>query len=66
MAGRRVTKVFALGGYGTVGLQAITLLAQSGLVTEITVAGRDLARAEKAAAEIGEKGVAVQADGTDE
>jgi len=59
-------KVFALGGYGKVGLPAIKLLAQSDLVTEIAVAGRSLERAEKAAREIGEKAIAVHADGTDE
>ena len=59
-------KVFALGGYGKVGLAAIKLLAQSDLVTGIAVAGRNLERAEEAAAEIGEKGTAVHADGTDE
>jgi hypothetical protein len=59
-------KVFALGGYGKVGLPAIKLLAASDLVTEIAVAGRNLERAEQAAREIGEKAVAVQADGTDE
>jgi hypothetical protein len=59
-------KVFALGGYGKVGLPAIKLLSQSDLVTEIAVAGRSLERAEKAATEIGEKAVAVHADGTDE
>jgi hypothetical protein len=59
-------KVFALGGYGKVGVPAIELLAQSDLVTEIAVVGRSLERAEKAAAGIGEKGVGVQADGTDE
>jgi hypothetical protein len=59
-------KVFALGGYGKVGLPAIKLLAQSDLVTEIAVVGRNLERAEKAAREIGDKAVAVQADGTDE
>jgi hypothetical protein len=59
-------KVFALGGYGKVGLPAIKLLAQSDLVTEIAIVGRSLERAEKAAAEIGEKTIAVHADGTDE
>jgi hypothetical protein len=59
-------KVFALGGYGKVGLPAIKLLAASDLVTEIAVVGRSLERAEEAAGEIGEKGVAVHADGTDE
>jgi hypothetical protein len=59
-------KVFALGGYGKVGIPAIKLLAQSDLVTEIAIVGRNLERAEKAATEIGEKAVAVHADGTDE
>ena len=59
-------KVFALGGYGKVGLPAIKLLARSDLITEIAVAGRSLERAEKAAAEIGEKAIVVHADGTDE
>jgi len=59
-------KVFALGGYGKVGLPAIKLLAQSDLVTEIAIVGRSLERAEKAATEIGEKTIAVHADGTEE
>jgi len=49
-----------------VGFPAIKLLAQSDLVTEIAIAGRSLERAEKAAAEIGEKAIAVHADATDE
>ena len=59
-------KVFALGGYGKVGFPAIKLLAQSDLVTEIAIVGRNLQRAEKAVTEIGEKAIAVHADGTDE
>ena len=59
-------KVFALGGYGKVGLPAIKLLAESELVSEIAVAGRCLERAEEATTEIGEKAIAVHADGTDE
>jgi len=59
-------KVFALGGYGKTGLPAIKLLVESDLVTEIAIAGRNLERAEKVAAEIGEKALAVQVDGTDE
>ncbi len=59
-------KVFALGGYGKVGLPAIQLLARSDLVTEIAVVGRNLQRSEKAAMEIGKKAIAVRADGTDE
>ncbi len=59
-------KVFVLGGYGKVGLPAVKLLARTGLVTGIAVAGRDLGRAEKVAAELGDVAIAVQADGTDE
>lgn len=59
-------KIFTLGGYGKVGLQANKLLAQSELVTEIAIVGRNLEHAEKAATEIGEKAIAIQADGTDE
>ena len=59
-------KIFALGGYGKVGLPAIQLLAQSDLVTEIAIAGRSLERADKAAVTIGEKAIAVQADAIDE
>jgi len=59
-------KVFALGGYGKVGLPANMLLAQSDQVSEIAIVGRNLELAEKAATEIGEKAIAIQADGTDE
>ncbi len=59
-------KVFALGGYGKVGFPAIKLLAQIDLVTEIAIVGRSLKLAEKVAREIGEKAIAIHADGTDE
>ena len=59
-------KVFALGGYGKVGLPAVQLLARSDLVTEIAIAGRSIERAEKMATEIGKKAIAVHVDGTDE
>lgn len=59
-------KIFALGGYGKTGISAIKLLAQSKMVTEIAIVGRSLERAEKAAAEIGEKAIAVRADAADE
>jgi len=59
-------KVFALGGYGKVGFPAIKLLVQSDLVTEIAIVGRSLERAEKAAAEMGDKATAVHVDGSDE
>ncbi len=59
-------KVFVLGGYGKTGLPAIKLLVKSDLVSKIAVAGRDLGQAEKVTKEIGEKAIAVQADGADE
>lgn len=59
-------KAFVLGGYGKVGFPAMKLIAQSDLITEVAVAGRNLERIEKAAREIGEKAIAVYADGTDE
>jgi len=59
-------KVFILGGYGAVGLPSAELLAEGDLVSEIALAGRSLARAEKAAAQIGEKAKAVRVDGADE
>ncbi|HEY44522.1 MAG TPA: hypothetical protein G4O11_11130 [Anaerolineae bacterium] len=59
-------RIFALGGYGKVGLPASRLLAQSDMVTEIAIAGRSLDRAERAAKGIGEKAIAVQADAADE
>ncbi|MBW8010347.1 MAG: hypothetical protein FVQ83_03775 [Chloroflexi bacterium] len=59
-------KVFILGGYGAVGVPSAELLAKSDLVSEIAFAGRNMERAEKAAAEIGDKARAVQVDGADE
>ncbi|MCJ7490463.1 MAG: saccharopine dehydrogenase NADP-binding domain-containing protein [Thermoplasmata archaeon] len=59
-------KVFVLGGYGAVGLPSAELLVESDLVSEIAVAGRSMERAQRAAAEIGEKAIAVQVDGADE
>jgi saccharopine dehydrogenase-like NADP-dependent oxidoreductase len=58
-------KVFALGGYGKTGFAAIKLLAKSNLITEIAIVGRNIEHAEKAVVEIGEKAIAVQADGMD-
>jgi len=45
-------RVFILGGYGKTGPPAARLLAQSGIVTEITIAGRTPERATAAAAEL--------------
>ena len=42
-------KIFALVGYGKTGFPAIKFLAKSNLVTKITIAGRNLDLAEKAA-----------------
>ncbi len=59
-------KVFMLGGYGEVGLPSAKLLVESDLVNEIALAGRNMERAQHAAAEIGDKAKAVQVDGADE
>ena len=59
-------KVFAVGGSGKVGIEAIKILAGSDLVTEIAVGGRDRARTEQAVAATSEKAVAVTLDATDE
>jgi len=58
-------KVFALGGYGAVGLPSSKLLAESDLVSEIALAGRSLEHGEQAATKIGDKASVVQIDGTD-
>jgi hypothetical protein len=58
-------KVFALGGYGKTALPAVEILTKNDLVSAITIAGRNLERAQKAAVELGDKVTAVQADGTD-
>lgn len=59
-------RVLALGGAGSVGQYTVPKLAASDLVSEITIAGRDLASAKHAAARLGEKCNAIQADITDE
>ncbi len=58
-------RVFALGGYGKVGLPAIKLLAERDLVTEIAICGRNSDLAEAAASNVGKKALAVHTDGTD-
>ena len=59
-------RVFALGGYGASGRPAAELLADSDLISEIALAGRNVGRAGQIAAEIGDKATVVQVDGTDE
>ncbi len=48
-------KVLALGGYGEFGLAAVELLARSEGISKVTIAGRNLARAQQAAAQMGAK-----------
>ena len=48
-------KVFVLGGAGWIGQATAQVLAETDLVAEIVVAGRNLAVAERTAAELGEK-----------
>lgn len=64
--GCETVRVFALGGTGRVGRVAAKVLAQDSVVTEIAIAGRDLAIARRVSAEIGPKAVAVEADAVDE
>ncbi len=59
-------KVFMLGGYGAVGLPSVQLLVESDLISEVALAGRSMESAQQAAAEIGDKAIAVQVDATDE
>ncbi len=59
-------RVFVLGGYGTYGLPATELLADSDLISEIALAGRNEDRAGQIAAKIGDKATVVRVDGTDE
>jgi saccharopine dehydrogenase (NAD+, L-lysine-forming) len=55
-----------LGGAGAVGQYTVSKLAASELVSEIVIAGRNLETAKQAAAALGEKCAAVQADIIDE
>jgi saccharopine dehydrogenase-like NADP-dependent oxidoreductase len=55
-------KVLVLGGAGTYGHLTAQVLASSGLVSEIVIAGRNLAAAEQTAYDLGAKAVAAQVD----
>jgi hypothetical protein len=59
-------KILVLGGYGKVGIAAIKVLAKSKLVTNITIAGRNLKKAENTANNIGEKAEGIKIDGTNQ
>ena len=52
---RKDMKVFALGGYGAVGLTVAELLAESDLVSEIALAGRSKECVEQTAKYFGDK-----------
>ena len=60
------TKVFVVGGSGRVGRVAAKRLAESELVSEIAIGGRDLAFATRVAEETGPKATAFKVDATDE
>ena len=64
--GGRTTKVFAIGGTGRIGRASSKILAENEIVSQVAIAARDLRLAEKAAAEIGAKGIAVEVDATNE
>ena len=59
-------RVFLLGGAGLVGQYAAKYLAANVAVSEIAIAGRNMDKAKNAASAIGEKGVSIKADATDE
>lgn len=54
-----------VGGYGQIGVPVVRHLARSELIDEVAIAGRDRARAEQAAAEVGPKASALRLDATD-
>ena len=59
-------RVFLLGGAGMVGQATAERLAANAAVSEITIAGRDPEKANRAASAIGEKANSVKAEATDE
>lgn len=54
--------ILLLGGYGQFGLATAKQLARYDLIDEIIIAGRNLEKAQQAAAEVGLKGRAHQLD----
>ena len=59
-------RVFLLGGAGLVGQEAASLFAADPTVSEITIAGRNPAKATQAASALGEKANSIKADVMDE
>jgi hypothetical protein len=59
-------RVLALGGAGEYGKDACRILALSGIVSEIVIAGRSLQAAQKTAKDIGGKARAVSLDASDQ
>src|SRR5437016_14120075 len=65
LAGRN-TKVFAIGGTGRIGRVSSKILAANEIVSQVAIAARDLRLAKEAAADLGSKGMAIEADATNE
>src|SRR5437016_6204989 len=65
LAGRN-TKVFAIGGTGRIGRVSSKILAANEIVSQVAIAARDLSLAKEAAADLGSKGMAIEADATNE
>ncbi|TLZ86689.1 MAG: saccharopine dehydrogenase, partial [Methanobacteriota archaeon] len=62
----RTTKVFAIGGTGRIGRVSSKILAANEIVSQVAIAARDLRLAKEAAADLGSKGMAIEADATNE
>src|SRR5207247_11114890 len=62
----RTTKVFAIGGTGRIGRVSSKILAANEIVSRVAIAARDLRLAEEAAADLGSKGMAIEADAANE
>src|SRR5207237_10570314 len=62
----RTTKVFAIGGTGRIGRVSSKILAANEIVSQVAIAARDLRLARAAAADLGSKGMAIEADATNE
>src|SRR5437879_13647442 len=62
----RTPKVFAIGGTGRIGRASSKILAENEIVSQVAIAARDLRLAKAAAADLGSKGMAIEADATNE
>lgn len=59
-------KILVIGGYGKIGIAAIKVLAKSKLISRITIAGRNIKKAEETAKNIGVEAVGIELDGTNQ